>query len=295
MPRKSYFSFLPPLTEDPLSLELKKYRLSLVSFGYFKSARSHADKNTTLPYHRIIYVCCGSVRYEIHDTSVSLKKGDVLYTPPNTIYNAVSLEDTFPEFLYLSFQVLPNHEEKNFILMMETSLKIRVFHALRSPVEFYFRAIEEEYENQRPGYHRSIHCLFTLLIMELLRRKDFHPNELLPRGPFAGADLVLNKATSYIAANIREPLRISQVSRACGVSESYLYKVFVAGLLQSPKEYIVKCKMEYAALLLKEQNMTVTQVARELGFANPNHLSNTFYKVMGVRPSQYAQANTTAP
>ena len=53
--------------------------------------------------------------------------------------------------------------------------------------------------------------------------------------------------------------------------------------------------MEYAALLLKEQNMTVTQVARELGFANPNHLSNTFYKVMGVRPSQYAQANTTAP
>ena len=145
MPRKSYFSFLPPLTEDPLSLELKKYRLSLVSFGYFKSARSHADKNTTLPYHRIIYVCCGSVRYEIHDTSVSLKKGDVLYTPPNTIYDAVSLEDTFPEFLYLYFQVLPHHEEKNFILMMETSLKIRVFHALRSPVEFYFRAIEEEY------------------------------------------------------------------------------------------------------------------------------------------------------
>ena len=49
MPRKSYFSFLPPLTEDPLSLELKKYRLSLVSFGYFKSARSHAEYDSALP------------------------------------------------------------------------------------------------------------------------------------------------------------------------------------------------------------------------------------------------------
>lgn len=45
--------------------------------------------------------------------------------------------------------------------------------------------------------------------------------------------------------------------------------------------------MEYAVRLLRKKNMTVTQVARELGFANPNHFSNAFYKVMGKRPSDY--------
>ncbi len=296
MAPKTHFSFLPPLTEDPLSLELKKYQLTLVSFGCFRPLKPHADKNTILPYHRIIYVTRGSVRYEIHNTSITLKKGDVLYTPPNTIYNALSLDETvLPEFLYLYFQVLPHHEEKNFIRMMETSLRIRIFHALRSPVELYFGAIAEEYENKRPGYHRNIHCLFTLLIVELLQRKDFYPGELYPHAPTAGADLLLNKATGYIAANIREPLRISQVSRACGVSESYLYKIFISGLSQTPKEYILKCKMEYAALLLKEQTMTVTQIARELGFANPNHFSNTFFKVMGIRPSRYCRALPGSP
>lgn len=288
MPRKSYFSSLPPLSQDQLSQELEKYRLSLVSFGYFRSTRPKADKNTTLPYHRIIYITCGPVRYEIHNTSMVLEKGDVLYTPPNTIYNAAGLHDhVLPEFLYLYFQVLPHHEEKHFIRMMETSLKIRVFHALRSPVEFYFRTIEEEYASQRPGYYHKIHSYLMLLIMELLRRKDFRPGELQVHKPIPGTDLILNKAASYIAANIREPLRISQVSHACGVSESYLYKIFVSGLGQSPKEYILKCKMEDAALLLKEQNMTVTQIARELGFTSPNHFSNTFYKVMGIRPSRY--------
>lgn len=288
MARQTNFSFLPLLTEDPLSMELRKYNLSLVSFGYFRSSRPRGDKNTTLPYHRIIYVTYGTVRYEIHNTSMILEKGDVLYTPPNTIYNAASLDDhILPEFLYLYFQVHPHYEERNFIRMMETSLKIRVFHALRSPVEFYFRTIQEEYTSQRPGYYHKIHSYLMLLIMELLRRKDFLPHELKSRKPVHGTDLLLNKATSYIAANLKEPLLVSHVSHACGVSESYLYKIFTSGLGQSPKEYILKCKMEYAALLLKERNMTVTQIARELGFLNPNHFSNTFHRIMGIRPSQY--------
>ncbi len=288
MAAKSHFSFLPPLTEDALSQELKKYTLSLVSFGCFKSSRANAEKNTTLPYHRIIYVTRGSVSYKIHNTSMTLEKGDVLYTPPNTIYNAASLsEEILPEFLYLYFQVLPHHEEQDFIRMMETSLKIRVFHALRSPVEFYFCTIEEEYAGKRPGYYHKIHSYLMLLIMELLRRKDFRPGEPPFLKPVPGTDLVLNKATSYIAANIGEPLRISQISHACGVSESYLYKIFSAGLGLSPKEYILSCKMEYAARMLKEDRMTITQIARELGFSNANHFSNAFFKVMGVRPSRY--------
>ncbi len=288
MPRQTYFSFLPALTEDALSMELKKYQLSLVSFGCFRSSGPRAARNTTLPYHRIIYVICGSVRYEIHDTSMILKKGDVLYTPPNTIYNASSLDDhLLPEFLYLYFQVHPHHEEQNFIPMMETSLKIRIFHALHSPVEFYFRTIEEECASQHPGYYHKVHSYLMLLIMELLRRKDFNPCELKSRKPVHGTDLLLNKATSYIAANVREPLLVSQVSHACGVSESYLYKIFTSGLGQSPKEYILRCKMEYAAMLLKERNMTITQISREVGFSNPNHFSNTFCQLMGMRPSQY--------
>lgn len=123
--------------------------------------------------------------------------------------------------------------------------------------------------------------------MELLRRKDFIKTAPQAPQPLSPADLLLNKAVSYITANLNTPLSVSEVSRACGVSESYLYRIFTLSLGMSPKAYIVSCKMEYARTLLKEQNMTVTQIARELGFANPNHFSNAFYKYMGTRPSQY--------
>ena len=63
--------------------------------------------------------------------------------------------------------------------------------------------------------------------------------------------------------------------------------IFSSDLGLSPKEYILNCKMEYAMKLLEKKDMTITQIARELGFSNPNHFSNAFFKITGIRPSQY--------
>ena len=123
------FNNLPTILPDPLSKELTKYQLSLVSFGRFKPPKAHSVSNTSLPYHRLIYITGSSILYQIHGSTMILEKGDVLYTPPNTIYSAASVaENTTPEFLYLYFEVLPCHEEQPFIEMMEDI--IRKFSAL---------------------------------------------------------------------------------------------------------------------------------------------------------------------
>lgn len=288
MPANANFNRLAPLTEDALSRQLREYQLTLTTLGHFTAHKLTAVSNASLPHHRICYITEGPIRYTIHGTDMLLNQGDVLYTPPNTLYSAGGARpDALPQFLFLYFKVLPHHREQDFIRMMETSGKIRVFHALHSPVEFYFRTIMEEYEKLRPGYYQKIHSYLMLIVMELLRRKDFIKTAPPAPKPLSPADLLLNKAVSYITANLNTPLSVSEVSRACGVSESYLYRIFTLSLGMSPKAYIVSCKMEYARTLLKEQNMTVTQIARELGFANPNHFSNAFYKYMGTRPSQY--------
>ncbi len=288
MPSNANFSRLTPLTEDALSRQLKEYQLTLTSLGHFTARRLTSIANTSLPCHRICYITGSPIRYTIHGTDMILEQGDVLYTPPNTIYSASSAQPGSPPgFLFLYFTVRPIHREQAFIQMMETSGKIRVFHALRSPIEFYFHTIMEEYEKLRPGYYQKIHSYLMLIVMELLRRKDFVKTAPAASVQLPRTELLLNKAVSYILANIKTPLRVSQISHACGVSESYLYRIFSSQLNMSPKDYIFSCKMEYARNLLKEQTMTVTQIAQELGFANANHFSNAFFKHTGVRPSQY--------
>lgn len=287
------FQKLEYLKEDALSRELEKYELSASSFGQFHSPKTTGVRNMVLPYHRIIYVTSGPLIYTIGGSTVTLRDGDVLYTPPNTVYSAKSQDPSqAPGFLYLYFHVMPHHLNQDFIRLIEASDDLRVFHASHSMVEFYFHTILEEYQNRRPGYYKKIHSFLVMIIMELLRNREFKrpASSNAPQSHTAG---LLNKATSYIAGNLTKPLRVGELGSICGVSETCLYKLFKSGLNLSPQEYILNCKMEYAAQLLRDSDMTVTQIARELAFSSSNHFSNTFFRIMHVRPSEYRKRSYT--
>ncbi|MEJ0054176.1 MAG: AraC family transcriptional regulator [Bacteroidota bacterium] len=46
--------------------------------------------------------------------------------------------------------------------------------------------------------------------------------------------------------------------------------------------------MEHAWHLLKNENWRVVEVAREVGYKNPNHFSTAFKRKYGISPSQLA-------
>lgn len=287
MINNNYFQKLETMKMDTLSQELDRYRLKVTSFGHFKPRNAISIKHTTIPQHRILYVLQGPITYTINDTSVTLYPGDVLYTPADTVYSAQGYDQSAPpEFLYLYFHVLPHHLVQEFTRLLESSSAVRVFDATHSQIEFYFHTILEEYQQKRPGYYKKIHSHLVLIILELLRSRDFK-RTVSPRTDIPHTEYLLNKATSYIAANLSQPVRIQKLSRICGVSENYLYKIFKNALGMSPQEYIINCKIEHAASLLRESSLTITQISRELAFSSPNHFSNTFFRIMKVRPKEY--------
>lgn len=282
-----YFQKLDFIEADELSRELSRYQLKVTSFGHFKSRKTISITNTSLPHHRIIYITQGPVTYTINQTSVTLHPGDVLYTPANTVYSACGQDYASPpEFLYLYFQVMPHHLIHDFTRLLKASSAMRVFDASQSRVEYYFHAILEEYQQQRSGYYHKIENLLNLIVLELLRSRDFK-RTAGPQTAVPHTTHLLNMATSYIAGNLNQPIRIRELSRICGVSENYLYKIFRQTLQMSPQEYILNCKIEHGAGLLENSDLTITQIARELAFSSPNHFSNTFYRIMNIRPREY--------
>ena len=283
----SNFQKLDYLSEDYLSQELEQYQLRAESFGYFRPRKANSVRNMVLPFHRIIYVTRGPITYTINQQTVTLLEGDVLYTPANLVYSAGGdTPGTVPEFLYLYFSVLPHHLTQDFVRMLETGGAANVFHASHTQVEFYFHTIMEEYEGRRPGYYKKIHSYLVMILMELVRSMHYQKAGGVRTAP-RHSDSVLNMATSYIAGNLSQTIRVEELCRICGVSQTYLYKLFQSALSLSPQEYILNCKMEYGARLLRDSDMTVTQIARELAFSSSNHFSNCFYKIMRVRPSEY--------
>lgn len=62
----------------------------------------------------------------------------------------------------------------------------------------------------------------------------------------------------------------------------------------TPNEFIRNVKMKYAARLLTETSISVTEVSLMVGFQTPRYFSQCFKRVFGVLPTEYRGTNVDA-
>lgn len=88
-------------------------------------------------------------------------------------------------------------------------------------------------------------------------------------------------------------LSIAKIAARCGVSECYFRRLFQEYSGESPVSFRQRHRIERAKqLLLSEENFTVGEIARELGFSDVYHFSKTFKKHCGVSPLKFVQSIT---
>ncbi len=94
-------------------------------------------------------------------------------------------------------------------------------------------------------------------------------------------------AEEYLRARYVQPLTVSDVAAAVGTSPSHLHRCFRAHTGQSVVAFIHQLRLEQAAALLRETDLSVLEVANAVGFASQSHLSRLFNRRFGCAPGRY--------
>ena len=125
----------------------------------------------------------------------------------------------------------------------------------------------------------ALYDIILLMISE-------HDREYQPSGTVAK----LAPAMAVIETRFSDnELGISELSSLCGMSEVYFRKLFSEHYGVSPKEYLIRMRIEYAKSLLASEQFTVSEVATLCGYAEPCHFSREFSKHVGLSPKQYVK------
>lgn len=106
------------------------------------------------------------------------------------------------------------------------------------------------------------------------------------RGRDSGGEYV-RQAVEYIRSHFQEDLTVARLAKYVGLNRSYLTTVFQNTLGMSPQQVLMRFRMERAAQLLEEKNLSVAEIARSCGYPDPLTFSKAFKRTMGVTPSQY--------
>lgn len=97
----------------------------------------------------------------------------------------------------------------------------------------------------------------------------------------------VNLCMEYIQQHFaKADLSVSEVCRSAFVSVSTIQRAFLEQLGITPKQYIIKLRLEKAFELLMEGKLTVKDVALCCGFSDEKFFSRSFKEKYGYPPSQ---------
>jgi AraC-like DNA-binding protein len=90
-------------------------------------------------------------------------------------------------------------------------------------------------------------------------------------------------------AHLETPPLIKEMSKSAGMSPSKLKRLFKQIFGNSIFNYYQDFRMKRAAILLKEEKLSVSEVGHMLGFTNLSHFSRVFAAHTGMKPKQYSR------
>lgn len=121
--------------------------------------------------------------------------------------------------------------------------------------------------------------LFQRMILELFHALTIDNN--------AKGMRYINKAITFIHANLEDDLNVPKIAEEVGINKSYLHKLFKDYTGYSINEFISKKRLERACFLLINSNKRITEIAFQAGFNSRQYFSNTFEKHFSMSPRDY--------
>lgn len=112
----------------------------------------------------------------------------------------------------------------------------------------------------------------------------------LQEGRYLGISSSSKKAKQFIENHYMEKITFKNVCEHVHLSEAYFSKIFAKDLKLTFTEYLTKKRIEEAKTLLSDTDMKIYEICYSVGYANVEHFSRTFKKIVGMSPKQYKKS-----
>jgi AraC-like DNA-binding protein len=101
--------------------------------------------------------------------------------------------------------------------------------------------------------------------------------------------LSLSRVIELMNARFTEDLSLDELAQQASVSRSYFVRRFRQTTGESPKQYLMKLRLQRAKdlLAIESKDLTVLEIAQQCGFCDQSHLAREFRQVYGITPAAF--------
>lgn len=216
------------------------------------------------PTWELVYYRRGRIRAPIGAESYDASPGTLLATPPRTEHAEIAL--TAYENYFVGVDAPPTAPWPRVAFDDSERSLGRVISAIVR-------------EHAAPTIDQGMVDLLVAELDLLLRRAA------LATAP-GHAERLVTHAERLLEERYAQRVRISDVAREVGASESALRAHFVAQRDVTPMEYLQSVRLRHALAHLRHSTMTLDAVAELAGYHSASHLSRHVKRMTGARPGE---------
>ena len=155
---------------------------------------------------------------------------------------------------------------------------------LSALIRYFVTEISEE----RDERERLLPILYEFFLRKLEAASDGLPKLHVKTGPGSPKiAAILSKIDRLIDGN--EPIPIRALAKEFGYSYSYFNVFFRNNIGTTPKNYILGQKVRRAEHYLLNTDLSVSEIAERLGFADPSGLYRSFLSLRRISPTEFRQ------
>lgn len=96
----------------------------------------------------------------------------------------------------------------------------------------------------------------------------------------------LQRVIEFIIDNLADNLLLGIMAQEVGISQYHFSRLFKQSTGLSPYQYVMHCRIERAKILLLQNQLKISEIASQVGFADQSQFTRHFKRVLGVTPKE---------
>lgn len=250
---------------------LQSIRFSFRKYGKYKAFDNNEFYTITCRGEQVYYILSGEAEIYLNNSVFKMFPHHIYYFPKGTVFRAKIVEEI--DYYYICFD-LPIEVK----CLLDTVYIPDTVDCTKENKNF-LKYISDFCDDTTPelSHFMKANACMQLVMSELIKDVEFS-DEKTRR---------ISAVLEYIEKNIREKISIKELAKSVNLCEAYFSTVFKESVGLSPKQYILKKKIDLAVDLLHDNRYTIGDVSKKVGFDDSLYFSRVFKEKTGMSPYQF--------
>ena len=257
------------------------------------------DANDLRAYdNRLLYLFDGKAQIRINERIFTASRGSLFIWTPDCTYSLKAVGTGFSAIV-INFDYTMSAKDYSLAIPMIEAKKynedMRIgnvhfenadeFNSLiysedMRSVETDFIAIDKEFINPQHNYVMMLSSMMSVILVKIYRN-------LITEKSSVNTSRLVTGVIEYIQKNYAKDINNTSIGAEFNYHPNYINRSMLNSIGQSLHQYVISVRVLHALELIQTTDMSITEIAKAVGFKSIKHFSQSFKKIYGFSPTHF--------